>query len=84
MDDLLERHEAATAGERHEAWDVARKLDGRDVDAQGNPILPRSGIAFETQHLADSPNKPHFPSTRLDPGEAYRAVTVWDFGVAAR
>ncbi len=59
-------------------------IDGRDLDAQGHPIRPRSGIAFETQHLADSPNKPHFPSTRLDPGEVYRAVTVWDFGVDAR
>ena len=56
-------------------------IDGRDVDAQGRPIRPRWGIALETQHLADSPNRPHFPSTRLDPGEVYRSVTVWDFGI---
>jgi aldose 1-epimerase len=55
-------------------------IDGRDRDAEGRPILPRSGIALETQHLADSPNQPHFPSTKLDPGEVYRSVTVWDFG----
>ena len=56
-------------------------IDGRDVDAQDRPIRPRWGIALETQHLADSPNRPHFPSTRLDPGEVYRSVTVWDFGI---
>jgi aldose 1-epimerase len=56
-------------------------IDGRDADAEGRQILPRSGIALETQHLADSPNQPHFPSTRLDPGEVYRSVTVWDFGI---
>lgn len=43
---------------------------------------PRNcGIALETQHFPDSPNKPDFPSTVLKPGETYRTRTVHKFGV---
>jgi len=43
------------------------------------PYGPGDGIALETQHFPDSPNRPAFPSTRLDPGEAFRSSTVWRF-----
>ena len=41
----------------------------------------RAGLALETQHFPDSPNKPSFPSTVVRPGEEYRSRTVWAFGV---
>jgi aldose 1-epimerase len=41
----------------------------------------RYGLSLETQHFPDSPNKPHFPSTVLRPGDEYRSRTVFAFGV---
>ena len=43
------------------------------------PYRAGDGIALETQHFPDSPNRAGFPSTRLDPGEAFRSSTVWRF-----
>ncbi|WP_338696162.1 aldose epimerase family protein [Streptomyces sp. Q6] len=45
------------------------------------PFAPGDGIALETQHFPDSPNRPEFPSTVLRPGEVYRSQTVYGFGV---
>lgn len=39
----------------------------------------RSAICFEAQHFPDSPNKPHFPSVVLNPGETYRQTTIYKF-----
>lgn len=39
-----------------------------------------SGFCLETQHYPDSPNKPHFPSTRLDPGQRFEQTTIYKFG----
>ncbi len=39
----------------------------------------REGMCLETQHFPDSPNRPEFPSTRLDPGQQYRSRTVFEF-----
>ncbi len=43
----------------------------------------RSAICFEAQHFPDSPNRPHFPSVVLCPGETYTQKTVYKFGVEA-
>jgi aldose 1-epimerase len=43
------------------------------------PFSPGDGIALETQHFPDSPNRPEFPSTELRPGEVYRSETVYGF-----
>ena len=40
------------------------------------------GFCLEMQHLPDSPNRPEFPSTVLRPGQTYRQVTVYRFGIA--
>ncbi len=56
-------------------------FDGQDASPSGAKIRPRDGIALETQHLADSPNRPEFPTTVLRPGETYRAATIWRFDV---
>jgi aldose 1-epimerase len=38
-------------------------------------------IALETQHFADAPNHPNFPSTVLRPGETFSSSTIYRFGV---
>jgi aldose 1-epimerase len=40
-------------------------------------------IALETQHFADAPNHPNFPSTVLRPGETFRSTTVYTFSACA-
>ncbi|MBA2948844.1 aldose epimerase family protein [Streptomyces himalayensis] len=47
----------------------------------GGRYAPGAGVALETQHFPDSPNRPEFPSTVLRPGEVYRSETVYGFGV---
>jgi aldose 1-epimerase len=51
------------------------------ADHLGEPFAPGDGIALETQHFPDSPNRPEFPSTVLRPGEVYRSETVYGFSV---
>ena len=41
------------------------------------------GFAVETQRFPDSPNNPHFPSARLDPGQTYRHLMRFDFTPAS-
>jgi len=48
-------------------------------DHLSDPFAPGAGIALETQHFPDSPNRPEFPSTELRPGEVYRSETVYAF-----
>ena len=36
-------------------------------------------ICFETQKFSNSPNLPHFPTTRIDPGETYSQITHFQF-----
>ncbi|MEU3848357.1 aldose epimerase family protein [Streptomyces sp. NPDC029554] len=50
-------------------------------DHLGEPFAPGDGIALETQHFPDSPNRPDFPTTVLRPGEVFRSETVYGFGV---
>ncbi len=54
-------------------------LDG-SVATRANATL-RQGDAFclEPQHLPDSVNHPHFPSTVLRPGQEYRNRTIYRF-----
>ena len=47
----------------------------------GTAYGPCSGICIEPQHVPDSPNLPHFPNTVLRPGDVYRQVTEYRFGV---
>ena len=54
-------------------------VKGDVKDADGNVIQPRAGLALETQHFPDSPNKPEFPSTILRPGDEMRSTTVFRF-----
>jgi len=52
-------------------------LDGSDVGKKGQAHEFRYAICLEPQHFPDSPNQPHFPSTRLDPGELFHSISVY-------
>ena len=45
----------------------------------GRTLRKCAGIALETQHYPDSPNRPDFPSTVLRPGETFRSTTEFRF-----
>ncbi|MEU5534782.1 aldose epimerase family protein [Streptomyces sp. NPDC020362] len=51
------------------------------ADHLSDPFAPGDGIALETEHFPDSPNRPDFPGTVLRPGEVYRSETVYGFSV---
>ncbi|MBN1817015.1 MAG: galactose mutarotase [Sedimentisphaerales bacterium] len=53
-------------------------LDGSNK-GKGTTYNKHNGFCLETQHWPDSPNKPHFPSVVLKPGQAYEEVTVFKF-----
>jgi aldose 1-epimerase len=54
-------------------------LDGTKTGKNGKTIKYRGGLCLEPQHFPDSPNRPDFPSTVLEPGEIYRSRTVYRF-----
>ncbi|MEZ0064555.1 aldose 1-epimerase [Streptacidiphilus sp. MAP12-20] len=54
-------------------------FDGSITGPGGRPYLPFAGIALETQHFPDSPNRPQFPSTVLRPGQVFRSTTAYRF-----
>lgn len=39
----------------------------------------RMGFCLETQHFADTPNQPSFPSTLLEPGKVFHSMTRYKF-----
>ena len=56
-------------------------LDGTQLNDDGLPFQYRGGLCLETQHFPDSPNQADFPTTRLDPGEAFLSSTTYKFSV---
>jgi aldose 1-epimerase len=53
-----------------------------DITARGGRrIGPWSGLCLETEGFPDAPNKPHFPSAILAPGDTYRHVMEHRFSV---
>ena len=52
----------------------------RDVQGKGGKVYQNHyGYCLETEHFPDSPNKPHFPSPILRPGDKYDTTTVFKF-----
>ena len=49
--------------------------------AHGATFPARSGICFEAQCFPDTPNKPHFPSAVLLPGDEYQQITIYKFDI---
>jgi aldose 1-epimerase len=60
---------------------TSNNLNGAAVSAMGTTMRATDGIALETQHYPDSPNKPSFPSTELKPGQTYAETTLMHFTV---
>ncbi|MFF7777702.1 aldose epimerase family protein [Streptomyces tanashiensis] len=59
------------------------QFDGSVLGKSGTPYRAAAGIALETQHFPDAPNRPGDPSTVLRPGEEYRSRTVLRFRTRA-
>ena len=57
-------------------------LDGRRTGKHGHRYERNGGVCLETQHYADSPNQPGFPSTILRPGERLHSCTEYRFGTS--
>ncbi|KMT64248.1 aldose epimerase family protein [Catenovulum maritimum] len=51
-------------------------LDGQSK-GKGQSYQQRSGFCLEPQHFPDSPNKAHFPSTVLKPGQKYNSKMIY-------
>lgn len=56
-------------------------LDGTITGKGGVVYNFRTGLCLETQHYPDSPNRPEFPTTTLNPGEEYKTKTVTKFSI---
>ena len=76
------------SGRRLEVWTTepclqmygAQNMDGTLPTKTAGRTLPQyAGVALETQHAPDSPNRADFPSTVLRPGETFRSRTEYRF-----
>ena len=57
-------------------------LDGSVKGKGGVTYNKRNAICFESQHYPDSPNKPQWPTTVLNPGETYQSRCIYRFSTA--
>ncbi len=56
-------------------------LDGTVKGKKGIAYKQRTAVCLETQHYPDSPNKPEWPSTILEPGQTYHSHCIFKFSV---
>jgi len=56
-------------------------LNGKVKGKKGIVYNQRAAICLESQHYPDSPNKPQWPSTILEPGKVYKSTCIYKFGV---
>jgi aldose 1-epimerase len=56
-------------------------LNGSLTGKYGTVYKKRMGLCLETQHYPDSPNRPSFPTTVLNPGDVYKSQTIYKFSV---
>jgi aldose 1-epimerase len=54
-------------------------LDGRTVGKNERANRQGDALCLEPQVFPDAPNRPDFPSARLEPGETYRNAMVFRF-----
>jgi aldose 1-epimerase len=59
-------------------------LDATSVGKSGYIYRQSGGFCLEPGALPDSPNRPEFPSTRLNPTQVYEQVSVFRFSTASR
>lgn len=60
-------------------FNTGNGFDGAETGSEGVAYPRYAGLAFETQHLPDSPNQPGFPTTVLRPGKPFRSTTILRF-----
>ncbi len=58
---------------------TANSMNRTTIGKGGKLYGPRFGLCLETQHFPDSPNKTHFPSTILEPGQRFSSTTIFRF-----
>ena len=56
-------------------------LDGTVKGKNGVVYPQRASVCLETQHYPDTPNKAHWPSAILEPGQIYRSQCIYKFGI---
>ena len=56
-------------------------LDGCAPGKRGRVYKDYGGVALECQHFPDSPNRPEYPSTLLEPGKTFGEAIIYAFGV---
>jgi len=78
---LRDRVPAAVLSDPRSGRTMRIVTDGAGLQVYSGDTLdpPRCGIALQTGALPDAPNRPDFPSSRLDPGDTYRHRTVHEF-----
>jgi len=59
-------------------------MSGKNTLKNGGRDEYRSGLCLEPQHFPDAPNQPAFPSTVLQPGQAYRTISVYRFSTVGQ
>lgn len=57
-------------------------LDGTVKGKNGIVYQQRASVCLETQHYPDSPNKAHWPSVVLEPGQVYSSHCIFKFGIS--
>ena len=60
---------------------TANWWDGSLQSPDERPYRQHGAVALETQAFPDSPNHPGFPGIILEPGDTYRATTVFEFSL---
>jgi aldose 1-epimerase len=60
---------------------TANFFDGSIVGKSGAIYRKHAGFCLETQHFPDSPHHADFPSVILRPGEVYRELAKFEFGI---
>lgn len=59
-------------------------LDGTQKGHGGKVYPYRSGFCLESGHFPDSPNRPDFPTTVINPGETLKSTTIYRFSVSVK
>jgi aldose 1-epimerase len=57
-------------------------LDGTTSGKYGRTHRQSDALCLEPQTYPDTPNRPDYPSARLDPGQIYRHTSLYRFSVA--
>ena len=56
-------------------------LNGCPVGKRGRVYHDYDAVALECQHFPDSPNRPAYPTTVLEPGKTFHEAIIFAFGV---